>query len=611
MSILGGFTTPSARTAAATYRGSNEDSLMIGTVAGLLPRLVMFLLISSSSSSPLVTGQTRNAEARVVHLQSRYEQRDTLSLSVQDAVERRWIHVEAQGSGITQLRVTVRRTAEAPKADLHLHIPAGTLFAGDPRIQQMLVITTPRLLLARDEQKAESLVPVVCADMHLAVPTGSNTLRLAANRSLVARAFQAVPPLHPRAGYSEQYREVVQAAVWIVGANPSWSELLRTGVGSRAAVGSLASGLAAAAYLGAAGFDMTATRIWPDVRRARCPPGVVYDLAPGHRYGVEASQWCRAVAAGDAVTKDVSSLVPAVWWESDVTIQERIARGESSDPSGPFGWSPLSEAVAVGRINVVRYLLDHGAPQVANAHGWTPLYLAAYWGDREALELLLLKGGDPNELIDRNYSLLTAAVDAGRYEIVEALLRQGANPNLSVGGAATPLIRAAAQGAVELVGLLLRSGADPDLASSTTALNAALVASPRAGPPPRERRRDVALALLEAGADPNRTGSSAGFPLLHAVRARLDTVAISLINHGADVRTACALPLTEALQSGARGVAQALLDKGAVPTTDAMTAAEQHLPDLVPALHQIVTRVRSEQPMLLDTLARARCRLPG
>ena len=120
--------------------------------------------------------------------------------------------------------------------------------------------------------------------------------------------------------------------------------------------------------------------------------------------------------------------------------------------------------------------------------------------DREAVDLFLLAGMDPN-VISGGYSALEHA--ASSRPLVQLLLQAGADPNTS-GGVTTPLVEAAARGDSATVALLLTSGADPNLGDATD--GTPLMAASKRG------ELGVVNALLQAGARVNQRsvlGSSA------------------------------------------------------------------------------------------------------
>lgn len=127
------------------------------------------------------------------------------------------------------------------------------------------------------------------------------------------------------------------------------------------------------------------------------------------------------------------------------------------------------EASALGDTERLRALLD-ADPTLANAwagDGFFPLGLAAFFGQPEAVRVLLERGADVHATA-RNAMKVTAmhaAAAAGthRAEVARLLLEHGAAVDARQEGGWTPLHAAAQSGDVELVTLLLDHGADPAL----------------------------------------------------------------------------------------------------------------------------------------------------
>jgi ankyrin repeat protein len=131
--------------------------------------------------------------------------------------------------------------------------------------------------------------------------------------------------------------------------------------------------------------------------------------------------------------------------------------------------SEIASAAEAGYAERIREILqrDASAVNVPNTDGWTPLHLAAFYGRREAAQVLLDHGADvaavsTNDMA--NQPLHAAA--AGRHlELVELLLAHGADPNAQQHGGWTPLQAAAQHGDAAMTRVLLAHGADVEALS--------------------------------------------------------------------------------------------------------------------------------------------------
>jgi ankyrin repeat protein len=96
------------------------------------------------------------------------------------------------------------------------------------------------------------------------------------------------------------------------------------------------------------------------------------------------------------------------------------------------------------------------------ADGFTPLGLAAFFGQADAARTLLDHDADPN-IASQNamrVAPLHSAVAAQRLDISAELLRRGADVNAVQADDFTPLHEAAQNGQVAMIELLLAHGAD-------------------------------------------------------------------------------------------------------------------------------------------------------
>jgi ankyrin repeat protein len=106
-------------------------------------------------------------------------------------------------------------------------------------------------------------------------------------------------------------------------------------------------------------------------------------------------------------------------------------------------------------------------PALVNSHstdGATPLGLAAFFGQSEAVEFLLDRGAQIDMRATNPafpFAPLHSAMSAGHKTIVGLLLARGADVNVPEGGGMTVLHEAAGLGNLEYVQLLLGRGANP------------------------------------------------------------------------------------------------------------------------------------------------------
>lgn len=104
------------------------------------------------------------------------------------------------------------------------------------------------------------------------------------------------------------------------------------------------------------------------------------------------------------------------------------------------------------------------AAQLGHAAAASPLIRAAATGSLEVVRVLVDAGAPVNDLCEcaGSESALWTAVSLGFRDIVDHLLARGADPNATAFAGATPLHAAVLSGHHDLVGVLVDAGADPD-----------------------------------------------------------------------------------------------------------------------------------------------------
>jgi ankyrin repeat protein len=193
------------------------------------------------------------------------------------------------------------------------------------------------------------------------------------------------------------------------------------------------------------------------------------------------------------------------------------------------GWTLLHVAAEAGQTDVMRWLIEHGAPiEAAGAtatddylSGMTPLHVAAAAGQIEAVKVLLdaganlegttekaSLGGGPT---DSAYTPLLVAVTEGKKEMVAFLLERGADIEAASTPEVTALSNAAAHGHKELCELLLARGAK---------LNGKPGACPLLAAAGYRGELEIVEFLLERGADVNAGAGDGHSVLLAALDVR-------------------------------------------------------------------------------------------
>lgn len=128
----------------------------------------------------------------------------------------------------------------------------------------------------------------------------------------------------------------------------------------------------------------------------------------------------------------------------------------------------IFEATAIGQFDRVRGFAetDAGLINSYSADGFTPLGLAAFFGQKDILDFLLADGADPNAASKNRMRVmpLHSAVAHRQAEIAlamtKSLLLNGAEVNVAQDGGWIPLHQAAAHGQVEIIELLIAHKAD-------------------------------------------------------------------------------------------------------------------------------------------------------
>jgi len=199
-------------------------------------------------------------------------------------------------------------------------------------------------------------------------------------------------------------------------------------------------------------------------------------------------------------------------------VQLLVKAGANAAAANRYGVTPLSLACQNGNGDIVLTLLDAGAnPNSEQPGGETALMTAARTGRLAPVAALIARGADVNATeINGQTALMWASAD-GQVDVIAALLKAGADPATRLKSGFTAFYFAAREGRTAVLHPLLRAGIDVNAPLQSdeapgkkreTHTNALLLAT-------ENGHFDTALALIDAGADPN--GHPGGYTALHAL----------------------------------------------------------------------------------------------
>ena len=192
--------------------------------------------------------------------------------------------------------------------------------------------------------------------------------------------------------------------------------------------------------------------------------------------------------------------------------------------------TPLHLAAQAGHMEVLRVLLDAGAPvDIGDNENSTPLDVASIAGQLEVVGFLLERGADIAHRDDNGVTALIFAAFNAQVDVARFLIDRGADATVGRADGVTALHAAAWSGDEPLVRLLIEAGADVNARSDAGSTPILSATSGRGG-------LEVVRALREAGADiHDRGGDGLTALMLASWSGRVDVIDY-LVGEGVSTR---------------------------------------------------------------------------
>jgi ankyrin repeat protein len=237
----------------------------------------------------------------------------------------------------------------------------------------------------------------------------------------------------------------------------------------------------------------------------------------------------RRGANPNALTKDKknSALGYAAETGDRELVLELLKRGAHVNPKNPLTESPLVAALVREQMDIARLLMERGAnvnPENTGDLGERPLTEAVALGDLALVKLILNRGGEINYTAKSGTTALAMAAAKGNLSLMQFLLSRGARIDKAADTDLWLLKGALVSGKLPVVELVLAKGYTLQEMTSDLLLMAI-----------RSNAPEVIKKVLDAGADleaPDREGNT---PLFFAINQHKEQSVLVLLDKKAQV----------------------------------------------------------------------------
>jgi ankyrin repeat protein len=212
----------------------------------------------------------------------------------------------------------------------------------------------------------------------------------------------------------------------------------------------------------------------------------------------------------------MTALLWAVQHDHLATVKLLLAAGADAKAGNKYGVTPLAVACVNGNEAIVTELLTAGADANSTLRGGeSVLMTAARTGKAGPVKALLENGAKVDAQDRKGQTALMWAADDDHADVIEVLIKAGADVHARVKSGFTAMLFAARDGRANAVRALLKAGVDaneavtPEKAGGKLNGTSALILAVENG------HYELALTLIEAGANPNDQRS--GYTPLHVL----------------------------------------------------------------------------------------------
>ena len=172
------------------------------------------------------------------------------------------------------------------------------------------------------------------------------------------------------------------------------------------------------------------TAVMP-LHAATLPDAVSFSIAIERGDLSLAGEWLAAGLPADFEGKTIGTGLMIGAWEGNIPMMELFAaRGADINKANSLGEQALLHAAWKGRLDAVRWLVEHGARLNRQGREWAALHYAAFAGHAEVVGYLLQRGADVNALSSNGSTPLMMAAREGKQAIASALLAAGARRDI-------------------------------------------------------------------------------------------------------------------------------------------------------------------------------------